>query len=189
MSIEVRETELPGVLVLEPVVHADERGYFFESWRAETYAALGIEGGFVQDNLSRSRRGVLRGLHYQEPQAQGKLVQAVRGRVFDVAVDIRRGSPHFARWTGVELSDRNHRQLWVPAGFAHGFVTLSDEADVSYKCTAAYAARCEHAIRWDDPELAIDWPLEGGAPPLVSPKDAAGRRLADSVLPAYQGAP
>lgn len=189
MSIEVRETELPGVLVIEPVVHADERGYFLESWRAEAYAALGIAEGFVQDNLSRSRRGVLRGLHYQEPQAQAKLVQAVRGRVFDVAVDIRRGSPRFGRWTGVELSDRDHRQLWVPEGFAHGFLTLSEEADVAYKCTAPYAAGCEHTIRWDDPALAIDWPLEPGAAPKLSPKDAAGCQLADAVLPAYTGAP
>ena len=174
-------TDLPGVLVLEPRVFEDSRGYFLESFNARKFAdATGIETGFFQDNLSRSSKGVLRGLHYQIQQPQDKLVAVVRGAIFDVAVDIRRSSPHFGRWVGVELSDANHRQIWVPAGFAHGFVVLSDEADVMYKTTDYYAPQHERTIRWDDPQLAIAWPA--GIDPVVSDKDRQGVRLADAEL-------
>jgi len=185
--VEVRESELPGVLIVEPRVFGDARGFFLETHSRERYAAHGIGPDFVQDNHSRSARGVLRGLHFQEPQAQGKLVQAARGAIFDVAVDVRRGSPHFGRWTGVELSDENHRQLWVPPGFAHGFLTLSETADVLYKCTAFYAPDCERAVRWDDPAIGIDWP-DVGREPRLSARDAAAPMLAECAgLPAYEG--
>lgn len=180
------ETGLPGVLVIEPEIHEDSRGLFLETHHAERYAALGIRPAFVQDNHSRSRRGVLRGLHYQQPQPQGKLIQAVRGRVFDVAVDIRRGSPTFGRWAGIELSADNLRQIWIPPGFAHGFLTLSEVADLTYKCTGYYAPDCEYALRWDDPAIAIDWP-DAGAPPELSARDAAAPTLADAtVLPEFE---
>lgn len=170
------ETALPGVLLLEPRVFRDERGYFLESWREERYAEAGVARGFVQDNVSHSRRGVLRGLHYQQPNPQGKLVSVVYGEVWDVAVDIRRGSPAFGRWVGVALSAANARQLWIPAGFAHGFVVLSEEAVFHYKCTDVYRPEAEGTIRWDDPELAIRWPVHE---PVVSEKDAGGLRLRD----------
>lgn len=187
--MDVRQTELPGVVVFAPRVFADARGFFAETWHEARYRAAGLDARFVQDNHSRSRRGVVRGLHFQEPQAQGKLVQALRGRVFDVAVDVRRGSPHFGRWVGVELSDDNHWQLWIPEGFAHGFMALSDEADVLYKCTAAYAPEHEHTIHWRDPDVAIAWP-DPGIEPIVSPRDAAGTPLAQATtLPRYGGAP
>ncbi len=185
-DVKFVETRLPGVLVVEPRIHADQRGLFLETNHAETYPARGIGPAFVQDNLSRSRRGVLRGLHYQEPKPQGKLIQAVRGRVFDVAVDIRRGSPNFGRWVGIELSEDTLRQIWIPPGFAHGFLTLSEQADLTYKCTGYYAPQCEHGLRWDDPEIGIEWPdLDG--PPVVSEKDAGAPTLADDiVLPTYE---
>ena len=187
--MDVRQTELPGVLVFVPRVFADARGFFAETYNEARYRAAGLDARFVQDNQSRSRRGVVRGLHFQEPKAQGKLVQALRGRVFDVAVDVRRGSPHFGRWTGVELSDDDHRQLWIPPGFAHGFMTLSDEADVVYKCTAAYAPECEHTIHWRDPDIAVAWP-DPGVEPIVSERDGAGTPLARAqVLPRYEAAP
>ncbi len=186
--METRETDLPGVLVIAPRVFSDDRGFFMETFNRDRYAAAGLAVDFVQDNHSRSRRGVLRGLHYQQPHGQGKLVQAVRGRVFDVAVDIRRGSPTFGQWTAVELSEDAHLQLWVPPGFAHGFLTLSDEADVTYKCTGLYEAEHEHTIRWDDPDIAIAWP-DLGEPPVVSDKDAAGVPLGDAVLPEYRNGP
>jgi dTDP-4-dehydrorhamnose 3,5-epimerase len=175
----VATTDVAGVLVIEPVVHRDARGFFLETWHAERYAAAGIDAGFVQDNHSRSARGTLRGLHYQVEQLQGKLVRTVAGEVYDVAVDLRRGSPTFGRWTGVTLSDRDHRQLWIPPGCAHGFYVTSESADVVYKCTAPYAPEHERVIRWDDPELAIAWPLAGGAP-LLSPRDAAGLAFRDA---------
>lgn len=181
--MNVAPTSIPDVLLIEPVVRTDERGFFLETWHAARYAAVGIAGPFVQVNHSRSVRGTLRGLHYQIEQPQGKLVQVVTGTVFDVAVDLRRGSPSFRRWVGVELSELNHRQLWVPPGFAHGFYVLSEQADLVYKCTDFYAAEHERTVRWDDSELAIDWPLIGHAPPLLSSKDAAG--LALGAAPVY----
>lgn len=154
------ETELPGVYIVEPKVFGDERGFFYETWQKERYEELGIEGEFVQDNVSFSRKGVLRGLHYQHPHSQGKLVSVLQGEVFDVAVDIRNGSPTFGQWTGVMLSGENHRQLWIPAGFAHGFCVVSDTAYFMYKCTDRYAPDCEGGIIWNDSEIGIDWPLQ-----------------------------
>ena len=174
--MQVTPTEIPGVLVLEPRVFADDRGSFFESFNARAFAAaVGREVAFVQDNQSTSRRHVLRGLHYQEPHPQGKLVRALAGAIFDVAADIRPGSPTFGHWVGVELSAENRRQLWVPEGLAHGFLVLSESADVLYKTTDFYAPGCEKCLRWDDPTLAIQWPL--AAPPVLSPRDAAAPLL------------
>jgi dTDP-4-dehydrorhamnose 3,5-epimerase len=172
-------TDIDGVLVIEPEVFGDERGFFLESFRQEWFdAAVGTHVAFVQDNQSRSSRGVLRGLHWQEaPHAQGKLVRVTSGAVFDVAVDIRRGSPSFGRWFGIELSESNHRQLWIPPGLAHGFVVLSESADFLYKTTAYYQPAAERALRWDDPELAIAWP-ELGTAPVVSAKDRTARSFA-----------
>ncbi len=175
--MQVTPTEIPGVLVLEPRVFADDRGAFFESFNARTFAeAVGATCQFVQDNQSTSRRHVLRGLHYQEPRPQGKLVRAVAGTIFDVAADIRPDSPTFRRWVGVELSAENRRQLWVPPGLAHGFLVLSETAEVLYKTTDFYAPGCEKIVRWDDPTLAIRWPL--AAAPVLSPRDAAAPPLA-----------
>ena len=177
--MKVHETAIPGVLVIEPVVHRDARGYFLETWREARYRAAGVALPFVQDNQSRSTRGVLRGMHYQLETPQGKLITVARGGIFDVAVDLRRSSPAFGRWVGVELSDANHRQLWIPPGCAHGFYIQSETADVVYKCTAPHLASDERCLRWDDPAVGIEWPLGGGAP-LVSPRDAAGPGLADA---------
>ena len=172
--MNVSPTSIPDVRLIEPIVRTDARGFFLETWHAARYAEAGIDLPFLQDNHSRSVRGTLRGLHYQIEQAQGKLVQVVTGSAFDVAVDLRRGSPTFARWVGVELSEENHRQLWIPPGFAHGFYVLSAQADVIYKCTAPYAAEHERTLRWDDPAIGIAWPFADRDPPLLSPKDAAG---------------
>ena len=176
-------TELAGVMLVEPAVFGDERGWFMESWNHDRFAAALLQAGlpaageFVQDNHSCSHAGVLRGLHYQlPPHAQGKLVRVVKGRAFDVAVDIRRASPTFGRWTGTELSAGNRRQLWIPPGFAHGFLALEDDTHFLYTTTGRYARDCERAIRWDDPEIAIAWPLAGLAP-RVAAKDAAATRL------------
>ena len=185
--MKVTPTEIADVLVLEPRVFGDERGFFMESWnRRVLREAAGIEPEFVQDNHSRSARGVLRGLHYQVRQPQGKLVRVVRGSVFDVAVDLRRSSPTFGRWAGVELSEENKRQLWIPAGFAHGFLVLSDSADFLYKSTDYYAPEHERCVAWDDPEIGIRWPLSRieMPAPLLSEKDRAGARLASAELPA-----
>ncbi len=172
-------TSIADVLVIEPRVFGDARGFFFESFNQRAFAqATGLDAQFVQDNHSRSSRGVLRGLHYQLRQPQGKLVRVVRGRVFDVAVDLRRSSPTFGRWVGVELSEENHRQLWVPPGFAHGFMVLSESADFLYKTTDYYAPEHERCIAWNDPALAIDWPQ--GLAPQLSAKDQAGKPLADA---------
>lgn len=168
--MKVIETSLPGVLILEPRVHGDERGFFLETFRRDRYAQAGIGQAFVQDNHSRSRRGVLRGLHAQRQFPQGKLVRVARGEVFDVAVDINPASPQFGQWVGVMLSDRNHRQFWVPPGYAHGFLVISEEADFEYKCTDYYHPEDEIGVAWNDPEIGIDWPL---ATPLLSAKDAA----------------
>lgn len=173
-------TAIPEVCIIEPQVFGDERGFFMETYHRARFAAAGIDADFVQDNHSRSRRGTLRGLHYQIRQAQGKLVRVVQGTVFDVAVDMRRSSPTFGQWVGEILSAENKRQMWVPPGFAHGFYVLSDSADFVYKCTALYAPEHERCVRWDDAELAIAWPLVEGVPPLVSPKDAAGASFRDA---------
>lgn len=184
-------TELPGVCLIEPAVFGDDRGWFYESFNEpRLHAALQALGlpvprPFVQDNHSCSKAGVLRGLHFQRPpHAQGKLVRVTRGAVWDVAVDIRAGSPTFGRWTGAELSADNRRQLWIPEGFAHGFIALQDDTHFLYKTTDVYAKDCEGAIRWDDPMLAIAWPLPPGvSAPLLAPKDAAAPLLADAALP------
>ena len=174
--MQITPTALPDVLLLEPRVFGDARGHFFESFNARAFAdATGREVVFVQDNQSRSVRGVLRGLHYQVAQPQGKLVRVLTGEIFDVAVDLRRSSPTFGRWTGVRLSGENRRQIWIPEGFGHGFLVLSEMADVFYKTTDFYAPAHERSVTWNDATLAIDWPL-GGAP-ILSAKDAAAPRL------------
>jgi dTDP-4-dehydrorhamnose 3,5-epimerase len=178
--MKVVTTAIADVLIVEPKVHGDPRGFFFESFNERDFTeCTGLRPQFVQDNHSRSARGVLRGLHYQIQQPQAKLVRVVRGSAYDVAVDIRRGSPSFGRWVGVELSEDNHRQLWVPTGFAHGFLVTSDSADFLYKTTDYYAPEHERCIAWDDPELGIKWPLQGMTPSLSS-KDQAGLRLAEA---------
>ncbi len=179
--MKVIETPLAGLLIIEPKVFGDERGFFLETWSRKRYQEVGINVDFVQDNLSCSRRGVLRGLHFQNPQPQGKLVYVLQGEVFDVAVDIRKGSPTFGRWHGVVLSDDNKRQFWVPAGFAHGFCVTSETALFTYKCTELYAPKHERSIRWDDPTLAIDWPI---TEPQVSDKDRLAPLLTD-IDPAH----
>ncbi|MFL6968409.1 dTDP-4-dehydrorhamnose 3,5-epimerase [Pseudomonas alvandae] len=179
--MNVIATHLPDVLIIEPKVFGDERGFFYESFNARAFAeATGRVVQFVQDNHSRSAKGVLRGLHYQIEQSQGKLVRVTEGEVLDVAVDIRRSSPTFGQWTSVRLSGQNHRQLWIPPGFAHGFVVLSESADFLYKTTDYYAPSAERCIRWDDPELAIDWELQGA--PILSAKDQAGSALREADL-------
>jgi dTDP-4-dehydrorhamnose 3,5-epimerase len=176
-------TALPEVLILEPKLHGDSRGFFLESFNARAFReATGSTVEFVQDNHSRSARGVLRGLHYQlPPQPQGKLVRVVAGSVFDVAVDVRRDSPRFGRWVGVELTGENHRQLWIPPGFAHGFLVTSDSADFLYKTTDYYAPDRERSVRWDDPAISIEWPLSASSP-LVSSRDAAAPLLQDAEV-------
>lgn len=180
--MQVQPLAIPEVLLLTPRVFGDERGFFFESFNARAFReATGLSLDFVQDNHSRSVRHVLRGLHYQVEQAQGKLVRVVQGEVFDVAVDIRRSSPTFGQWVGARLSAENKQQLWVPPGFAHGFVTLSESAEFLYKTTDYYAPAHERCIAWNDPEIAVDWPLEGNTP-QVSAKDAQGLSLASAEL-------
>lgn len=176
--MKVTPTNLPEVLLFEPKVFGDERGFFMESFNQRVFnEAIGHEVRFVQDNHSRSARGVLRGLHYQlPPHAQGKLVRVVRGQVFDVAVDMRRSSPTFSRWIGEELSEDNHRQLWIPPGFAHGFLVLSDSVDFLYKASAYYELQAERTVRWNDPRLGIAWP-DAGLAPQLSTKDAASSNL------------
>ncbi len=184
--MNIQETDIPGVLIVEPQVHGDARGWFMETWQARRYAEAGIQNRFVQDNMACSRHGILRGLHLQHPHAQGKLVQVVLGEVFDVAVDVRRGSPCFGRWVGVMLSADNHRQLWIPPGFAHGYLVTSNEAVFSYRCTDYYHPETDLSIRWDDPDIGIEWPIVG--PPLLSEKDASALLLKDvppDRLPEY----
>ncbi len=179
--MHVIPTAIPDVLIIEPKVFGDARGFFFESYNEHAFAqATGLSLKFVQDNHSRSAQGVLRGLHYQIRQPQGKLVRVVRGSVFDVAVDLRRSSPTFGRWVGVELSESNHRQLWVPPGFAHGFVVTSESADFLYKTTDYYAPEYERSIAWDDPAIGIQWPLDGA--PALSAKDRQGVSLAQAEV-------
>ncbi|HVQ07458.1 MAG TPA: dTDP-4-dehydrorhamnose 3,5-epimerase [Allosphingosinicella sp.] len=177
--MKVLETDLPEVKIIEPAVYTDDRGFFMETWNARSFAAAGIDADFVQDNHSRSARGALRGLHYQIVQPQGKLVRAVAGRLFDVAVDIRRSSPRFGRWTGVELTAENKRMLWVPTGFAHGFLALEDDTELVYKCTDFYAPEHDRSLLWSDPAIGIDWP-DAGREPIVSAKDQAALPLAEA---------
>jgi dTDP-4-dehydrorhamnose 3,5-epimerase len=179
--VNIIETALPGVLIIEPRVFGDARGFFMETWNAAAFAAAGLDLAFVQDNHSRSQKGVLRGLHFQNPGPQGKLVRVTSGAVFDVAVDLRASSPTFGRWTGVELSADNKRMFWVPEGFAHGFLTLEDNTDFLYKCTAPYAPHSEHTLAWDDLAVGIDWPDLGMAP-IISDKDTRGASLADAAV-------
>ncbi|ETI59483.1 dTDP-4-dehydrorhamnose 3,5-epimerase [Sphingobium sp. C100] len=174
--MNIVETAIPGPLIIEPRIFGDDRGFFYESWNADSFQAAGLNLNFVQDNHSKSARGVLRGLHFQNPNPQGKLVRVVAGRVWDVAVDIRQSSPHFGKWVGVELSAANKRMFWVPEGFAHGFVALEDGTEFLYKCTAPYDAAAEHSLMWNDPAVGIEWPLEGIEPQL-SGKDAQAKSL------------
>ena len=176
--MRIRPTAIPDVKQIETTTYADRRGAFRETWRAADLATAGIHATFVQENFSRSDRGVLRGLHYQIVQPQGKLVSVHRGEVFDVAVDLRRNSPSFGHWVGLALSDRGASSIWVPPGFAHGFYVTSESAELTYLCTDYYSARDERTIRWDDPTLAIEWPLSGGSVPVLSEKDRAGGAFA-----------
>ena len=176
--MRVTPGRIEGLALIEPKVHGDARGFFLESWNEHAFRDAGIDAHFVQDNHSRSQRGVIRGLHFQDPMPQGKLVRVVAGRAFDVAVDLRRSSPTFGQWEAVELSASNHRMFWIPEGFAHGFLALDDDTELLYKCTAPYAPEHEHILAWDDPDLAIDWPLDGLTPKL-SGKDREGTARAD----------
>ncbi len=178
--MQIITTAIPDVLVLEPRVFGDERGFFFESWNQREFARLGLPTNFVQDNHSKSARGILRGLHYQTQQVQGKLVRVVAGEVFDVAVDMRRDSPTLGRWAGALLSAENRRMMWIPPGFAHGFYVTTESAEFVYKCTDFYAPEHEVSMRWDDPAIGIDWPLVDGKPPVLSAKDAAGLGFAEA---------
>ncbi len=178
--MNIIETPLPGVLLIEPQLFGDERGFFMESWNRRAFASRGLDLEFVQDNHSRSARGVLRGLHYQVHEPQGKLVRVVSGAVFDVAVDLRRSSPNFGRWVGYELSADNKRMLWVPPGFGHGFLVLYETADFLYKTTAYYAPQWDRGVRWNDPDIGIDWPLDGA--PTLSAKDEAAPWLRDAEV-------
>lgn len=178
--MNIHSTALPGVLLVAPRVFRDERGYFLETWQEARYREAGIPATFAQDNLSRSVRGTVRGLHYQVGRPQGKLVTVVRGAAFDVVVDLRRSAPTFGRWVGTILSDENHVQMWIPEGFAHGFLTLSDVCDFAYKVTTPYSPADDRCLRWDDPTLGIEWPAI--EPKIVSPKDAAAPALADAEV-------
>lgn len=178
--MQIVETAIPDVLIVEPSVFGDERGFFMESFNRRAFGDAGLPTEFVQDNHSRSARGVLRGMHYQMQQTQGKLVRVTAGAVYDVAVDMRRDSGTFGRWVGVELTSENKRQLWVPEGFAHGFYTLSDSADFQYKCTDYYAPEHERSLLWNDPEVGIEWPLDRGGVPQLAAKDAAGVPLSEA---------
>jgi len=180
--MEFVPTEIPDVILFRPKIYGDERGFFLETYRFDLFSKAGIGAPFVQDNHSGSEQGVLRGLHYQIQQTQGKLVRVMAGEVYDVAVDIRRSSPTFGRWVGVKLSDENKYQLWVPAGFAHGFYVMSKRAEVSYKVTDYYAPSWERSLLWNDPALGIDWPLVDGQPPALSTKDAQGKMLSEAEL-------
>lgn len=181
-KILLKPTRLAGVVEIEPRIFEDDRGFFFESWNRRDFEQAGLRLRFVQDNHSRSTRGTLRGLHYQIPRAQGKLVRVTAGRVFDVAVDLRARSPELGRWVGVWLSADKRNMLWIPPGFAHGFYVESPEADLLYKCTEFYHPEDDRTIRWDDPDLGIDWPLHDNTSPLLSEKDAAGSMLAEADL-------
>lgn len=182
--MKVTRLSIPDVCLIEPRVFGDARGFLLESWRDESFRRDVADVTFIQDNQSRSKYGTLRGLHYQAMHTQGKLVSCTIGRIWDVAVDVRRSSPTFGQWVGTELSDENHSQLWIPAGFAHGFFVLSESADLHYKVTDRYDPASEKALLWNDPELGISWPLDAGTKPLLSPKDEGGLPLAEiEVLP------
>jgi dTDP-4-dehydrorhamnose 3,5-epimerase len=176
LTVNCIETGIPGLLIIEPDVYGDSRGYFMETWHAQRYAQAGLPEGFTQANVSRSSAGVIRGLHYQYPEPQGKLVQVIEGRIFDVAVDIRSDSPTFRQWAGVELTAENHRQFYVPEGFAHGFCVLGKGATISYLCTRVFSAENDAAIAWNDPDIGVEWPV---APQSLSAKDLAAPRLRD----------
>jgi dTDP-4-dehydrorhamnose 3,5-epimerase len=183
--MKVTAGKIPGLLIVDPVVHGDARGFFLETYSRDRYAEAGVSGDFVQDNLSSSRRGILRGLHFQHPRGQGKLCWVIEGEVFDVAVDVRVGSPTFGRWDGVTLSSENKRQLYIPPGFAHGFCVVSEWALFSYKCTDFYSAENELSVAWDDEDIGIEWPIDA---PLLSDKDRANPKLRDvpsDRLPRY----
>jgi len=183
--MKVRAAKVPGLLIIDPVVRGDDRGFFVETYSRDRYAVAGVSGDFVQDNLSSSRRGVLRGLHFQHPRGQSKLCSVIEGEVFDVAVDVRVGSPTFGRWDGVTLSSENKRQLYIPPGFAHGFCVVSERALFSYKCTDFYSAEDELSVAWNDEDIGIEWPIDT---PLLSDKDRANPRLRDvssDRLPRY----
>ncbi len=185
--MNITETKLPGVLILEPDVYPDDRGYFLETWNSNRYRQAGIPGSFVQDNISFSKKGILRGLHFQYPQSQGKLIQVLSGEVMDVVVDIRAGSPTYGQWFGEALSESNHKQMYVPPGFAHGYCVTSETALFSYKCTDYYNPATEHGIIWNDPDIGIEWPIEQ---PALSPKDKTYPRLKDlepENLPQFGG--
>ena len=179
--MNIIETAISGLLIIEPRVFGDARGFFMETWNEAGFAGVGLDLNFVQDNHSRSQIGVLRGLHFQNPGPQGKLVRVTNGAVFDVAVDLRQSSPTFGQWVGVELSARNKRMFWVPEGFAHGFLTLEDDTDFLYKCTAPYAPQSEFTLAWDDPAVGIEWPTTG-VDPIISDKDTRGLSLADAPV-------
>lgn len=182
--MKIIPTSIPDVVILEPILHGDHRGFFLETWRESTFESIAPSVRFVQDNHSKSGKGILRGLHYQLQQPQGKLVRVIAGEIYDVAVDMRRGSPHFGQWVGVTLSADNHRQLWVPPGFAHGFLVTSDSAEMVYKCTDYYSPQDEHSLVWNDPALAITWPTQGLAmpEPVLSAKDRDGKLFADAIV-------
>ncbi len=178
--MEFRATQIPDVIVIDPVVFEDPRGFFMETWQARKYSDAGIDAVFVQDSQSRSARGTIRGLHYQIEQAQGKLIRVIQGEAFDVLVDLRKSSATFGQWVGEVLSAGNRKIIWVPPGFAHGFQVLSDSAEFEYRCTDYYAPEHERTLRWDDPDIGIDWRLQGGQEPLMSAKDLAGVALKDA---------
>lgn len=182
--MKIIPTSLPDVIILEPTLHGDHRGFFLETWRESTFETIAPGVKFVQDNHSKSGKGILRGLHYQLTQPQGKLVRVVSGEIYDVAVDMRRGSASFGQWVGVTLSADNHRQLWVPPGFAHGFLVTSESAEMVYKCSDYYAPQDEHSLLWNDPALSIAWPLAGLglAEPVLSAKDREGKLFADAAV-------
>ena len=180
--MQITDTAIPGLKIIEPRVFGDERGFFMETWNEAKFAEAGLDMNWVQDNHSHSQKGVLRGLHFQNPGPQGKLVRVIRGEVFDVAVDLRRSSQHFGQWVGVELTAENKRMFWVPEGFAHGFLTLADDTDFMYKCTAPYAPQSEHTLAWNDPDVGVEWPV-ADLDPIISEKDAVGLSLAD--VPAF----
>ncbi|PTO65255.1 dTDP-4-dehydrorhamnose 3,5-epimerase [Vibrio splendidus] len=182
--MKVIDTRIPDVKIIEPSVFGDERGFFMETWNQKQFEELvtGKPTRFVQDNHSKSKKGILRGLHYQTENTQGKLVRVVSGEVFDVAVDIRKNSPTFGQWIGVYISAENKRQLWVPEGFAHGFLVISESAEFVYKCTDYYNPKAEHSIKWNDPDIGIEWPITNGEEPLLSGKDKEGLPLSDSKV-------
>lgn len=182
MAMEFEQADIPGVIILKPQVYRDDRGFFMETFRSDLFTEVGISSPFVQDNHSGSQQNILRGLHYQIRQAQGKLVRTVAGDIYDVAVDLQRSSPTFGRWIGVLLSAENKKQLWIPPGFAHGYYVLSEWAEVVYKSTDYYAPEWERALLWNDPALGIKWPLLNGYPPLLSQKDTLGVALSEAEL-------